>query len=345
MALSAGSRGALAVTLVLAAALALVMLADWEQPAPEAARLPQPQVIAEGAGAGLEPANSAPAIAASLALGVEVLQLDLVFTRDGVLVLHQGLALDPDTTRGPDGQWLAAPLPLHELLADELAGYDLGRLRPGSDAALAAPERQARDGTLLLRLGAAVALAERQSGGQARYLLTLQRDPTLAELEPSAAEAATLLAEALARLGLEGRVAVASLDWSFLLAFRAAAPTVPTVWMTSEQPGRDTVRRGEASPWLAGRDPAQHEGSLAALVLAEGGAAWAPDYRDLRPVDVAEARRLGLAVLAWGVAEPAALDSLLELEVAGIVTPRPDRLRAALAARGLDLPAAFAPLD
>jgi glycerophosphoryl diester phosphodiesterase len=345
LALSTGSRAALAATLLMAAVLAVVVLTrDPQEQAPEPTA-PTLDLQAHRGGRGLFPENSIPAIRGALALGVTTLELDLVFTRDEILVLHHDLRLDDQRTRGPDGQWIAAGPALYDLLADELGAYDIGRARPGGAVAERFPAQQAQDGTLIPRLAAAVALAERQSNGTMRYSLEMKRNPAEPALAPDAATAAGLLAAALAKLPIQGRVAVQSFDWAFLAAFRQAAPAAPTVWLTSEQPGFDTVQRGGASPWLAGADLAAAEGSLPALVARAGGATWSPDYRDLRPVDLQEAHRLGLKVVVWTVNEPADMASLIELGVDGIVTDYPDRLRAVMQEKGLALPPAFPPLE
>ena len=345
MALSTGSRAALAATLLMTAVLAIVVLTRGPAERAPAPVIPTLDLQAHRGGRGLFPENSIPAIQGALALGVTTLELDLVFTRDEILVLHHDLRLDDQRTRGPDGQWIAAEPALYDLLADELGAFDIGRARPGGPVAERFPTQQAQDGTLIPRLAAAVALAERQGGGSIRYSLEMKRDPTRPELAPDAATAARLLAEALARLPIAGRVAVQSFDWAFLAAFRQAAPQVPTVWLTSEQPNLDRVQRGGASPWLAGADLAGVEGSLPALIARAGGTTWSPDYRDLRPVDLEEAHRLGLTVVVWTVNEPADMASLIDLGVDGIVTDYPDRLRAVMQEKGLALPPAFAPLE
>jgi len=81
---------------------------------------------------GLMPENTLPAFQKGLALGVNTLECDMAITRDGVVVIHHDLWLNPDTTRGPDGQWLDKRGPaISELSYAELQRYDVGRLKPG----------------------------------------------------------------------------------------------------------------------------------------------------------------------------------------------------------------------
>jgi hypothetical protein len=55
-----------------------------------------------------------PGFEATLAFGVTTLEMDLVVTRDGVVVVHHDRRLDPARTRAPDGAWLAEPTPGHD---------------------------------------------------------------------------------------------------------------------------------------------------------------------------------------------------------------------------------------
>ncbi len=343
MPLSRASRASLVVTLGLAAVLGVMSVTRHGEGPPPAP--PTLDLEAHRGGRGLFPENTVPAFQGALALGVTTLEMDLVFTRDEVLVVHHDLRLDDQRTRGPDGQWIATEPALYDLLADELSGYDVGRAKPGGKVAKRFPQQAAFDGTLIPRLAAVVALAERQSGGTIRYSMEMKRSPEQPDLAPDRATAVRLLAEALGRLPIAGRVVVQSFDWEFLTAFQAAAPGVPTVYLSSEQPGFDTVRRGSRSPWLGERDPDSVEGSLPALVKQDGGAVWSPDYRDLRPVDLQEAHRLGLKVVVWTVDEPADMASLIDLGVDGIVTDYPDRLRAVMQDKGLALPPPHPPLE
>jgi glycerophosphoryl diester phosphodiesterase len=55
---------------------------------------------------------------------------------------------------------------------------------------------------------------------------------------------------------------------------------------------------------------------------------------------VREAQALGLQVLAWTVNDTANMARMIDMGVNGVVTDRPDLLRAEMQRRGLPLPAA-----
>jgi glycerophosphoryl diester phosphodiesterase len=52
-----------------------------------------------------------------------------------------------------------------------------------------------------------------------------------------------------------------------------------------------------------------------------------------------DARALGLAVVVWTVNDPADMARLIDLGVDGIISDRPDRLRALMVSRGMEVPA------
>src|SRR4030088_3807859 len=66
---------------------------------------------------GLAPENTLEAFALALSIGVTTLELDLAMTRDDVLVISHDRSLNPDHTRGPDGQFLGAEGPAIRSLA------------------------------------------------------------------------------------------------------------------------------------------------------------------------------------------------------------------------------------
>ena len=60
---------------------------------------------------GLAPENTLPAFATALQIGVTTLELDVGVTKDGVVVVSHDRALNPDHTRGPDGEFLNCRAP------------------------------------------------------------------------------------------------------------------------------------------------------------------------------------------------------------------------------------------
>ena len=102
----------------------------------------------------------------------------------------------------------------------------------------------------------------------------------------------------------------------------------------------DTIQRHQfgPSPWTAGLDVDDVEGSVPHLVAVAGCQVWSPLYRNAKPDDVAAAKKLGLKVLPWTVNERADMERLIALGVDGLITDYPDRLRALMAEKQIPLP-------
>jgi glycerophosphoryl diester phosphodiesterase len=136
------------------------------------------------------------------------------------------------------------------------------------------------------------------------------------------------------------RSTILSFDWRTLQVVQKLAPEIGTVYLSIQRPNFDNIGADKhgASPWTAGIALADHR-SVPKMVKAAGGGIWSSFHGDLDAAKIKEAQGLGLTVLAWTVNEPARMAQLMDLGVDGIVTDRPDLLRAEMQRRGLPLPA------
>ena len=287
---------------------------------------------------GLAPENTIAGFAKALAIGVHTLETDIAISRDGVLLISHDPSLNPDITRGPDGQFLAArgPVIFHTPWA-ELQRYDVGRLKPGTRYAGQYPDQQPVDGARLPALAELFALVKRAGDPKLRLALETKINPLAPDDTAAPEPFARALVAAVRDAGLATRTSILSFDWRTLQVIQREAPEIPTVYLTARQRWLDNVGRGPATPWTAGFALADH-GSVPKMIRAAGGKVWSSFHGDLDAAQVKEAQALGLQVLAWTVNEPAQIDAMLALGVDGIISDRPDRVREAMARRGLPLP-------
>jgi glycerophosphoryl diester phosphodiesterase len=290
---------------------------------------------------GLAPENTIEGFATALSIGVATLELDLGMTRDGVVVVHHDIWLNPDTTRTPDGDFLSLRGPaLRALTLAELKRYDVGRLKPGTRYAQMFPEQRAADGARIPTLAEVFELVQRVGAQHVRFNIETKLTPASgADTSDPETFAAAVAAEVRAA-GLTDRVTVQSFDWRTLSALRRIAPEIPRVCLTAERPGFDTIERGRPgpSPWTAGLAVDDVGGSTPRLVAAAGCAVWSPAFRDVTQGSLAEAKSLSLKVVPWTVNERADMERLIGMGVDGLITDYPDRLRSLLAERGIPLP-------
>jgi glycerophosphoryl diester phosphodiesterase len=271
---------------------------------------------------------------------VTTLETDLAVSRDGVLVISHDPALNPDITRGPDGQFLQSrgPVIWHTDFA-ELQRYDVGRLKPGTRYAAQYPDQKPHDGARLPRLEELFALVRKSGNSEVRLALEIKVRPDQPD-ETMAPEAfARKLVEAVRAAGLAQRTTILSFDWRALQAVQKLAPEIGTVYLSIRQRNFDNIGAGrpEGSAWTAGIQHAEH-GSVPKMIKAAGGRIWSSFHGDLDAAQVKEAQSLGLTVLAWTVNDPARMVQVMDMGVDGIVTDRPDLLRLEIQRRGLPLP-------
>jgi glycerophosphoryl diester phosphodiesterase len=258
---------------------------------------------------GHAPENTLPGFELALSMGVTTLELDVGVTRDGVVVIHHDRGLNPDITRGPDGQWLTLPGPLiKDVTFAQLQRYDVGRIKPGSDYAKRFPHQKPMDGARIPRLSD---LFKVSPSVRFNIETKISADAPHDTLPPEAFTRA-LIAE-VRKAGVAARTTIQSFDWRTLKVVEQEAPEIATAYLTGSRNAEpETVR-------------------------AAGGRIWSPDFQTLTPQTLASARRLGLKVIAWTVNERADIARMLDMKVDGIISDYPDRVREETKRRGLAL--------
>ena len=300
---------------------------------------------------GLAPENTLVSFAKGLSIGVTTLEMDAAITKDDVVVVSHDPAFNPSITRGPDGAWLAERGPLiKDLTFAETQRYDVGRIKPDSNYAKTFNEQVPVDGTRIPRLSDVFDLVKRSGNTKVQFDIETKVFP-LAPGDTLAPDvfARRLVAE-IRKAGMAERTMIQSFDWRTLQVIRKEAPEIRTVYLTAQRPFLDNIcsGTGAAKPNIAPADcppsawTAQFQlkdhGSVPKMVKAAGGTVWSPYFGDLDEAKRKEARELGLLVVPWTVNDPAQIAKVLDLDVDGIISDRPDRVREEMKKRGMPLP-------
>lgn len=272
-------------------------------------------IIGHRGARGLFPENTLEGFAATLALGIDTLELDVVLTVDGVVVVTHDPALNPNLTRDANGAWLETPTPLiRSLRAADLSAYDVGRLRPATAYSALYPDQSPRDGARIPILEEVLRLNR-----SAQFVIELKTFPGDPERTAGGAEVAEAVLAVADAAHATPRVTVEGFDWRGPRHLRRVRPDVRLAWLTRAETVRDAVT------WWDGPVPADFGGSVPRAVAAEGGPVWAPDHHDLTDALVDEAHALDLQVIPWTVNDPTDMRRLIGWGVDGLVTDRPDR--------------------
>lgn len=292
---------------------------------------------------GLAPENTIAAFALALGLGVDVLELDTGVSRDGQVVVSHDPYLNPEITRGPDGQWLPDKgVVIRELDYATLKRFELGRIKPGTRYAQTFADQVPKDGERLPLLADVFALAAKAGNARVGFNIETKIDPRQPTLTLAPEPFADAVIAEIRKYGMQARSTLQSFDWRTLRHAQKTAPEIATVYLSAQQSWLDNIEVGKpgASPWTAGFDVDDVGGSVPKLVAKAGGKIWSPYFGDLAPAALADAKALGVKVVVWTVNRPEDMAALIDRGVDGIITDRPDLLRKVMTEKGKSLPAA-----
>ena len=278
---------ALLIIIVIVAAV-LVAVALLTPPAPEFAffESDRPMVIAHQGGEGLRPSNTLIAFENAVALGVDVLEMDVHSTNDGVLVLIH----DDTVDRTTDGTGR-----VNDFTLAELQQLDAGEYWTADDGATTPYRGQ---GVRIPTLDEVLTAFP-----QMKFNIEIK------QIEPSIASS---LCEALRAHDLTDRALIASFHPTAMNEFRAACPEVATSMVEDEiRPFfiLNTIFLGALyNPPGAAFQVPEYSGSLHVLT----------------PRFVRGAQANNVAVHPWTIDDPADMARFLDMGVDGIITDRPD---------------------
>lgn len=257
-------------------------------------------VVAHQGGELLWPSNTMVAFRGAADLGVDVLDMDMHRTADGHLVIIHDQTVDR-TSEGTGA--------IGDLTLAELQELDFGYSFTTDDGATY-PFRGA--GADQVGIVTVDHLFETFSDTDIRIGI---------EIKQTGPEAADELCDAVETAGLRDRVLVSSFAQPNMDAFRQACPQVATSATESEVRTFYILHRLGLSGL---RKP-----SFDALQIPQRSAGFDLTTKAM----VASADRWGIPVIPWTIDEAADMDRLLDLEVAGINTNRPDLLLERLSVR------------
>ena len=330
------------------------------------------EVYSHRGGRSYNPENTMPAYRATLRLGTDWADMDVVLTKDGEVLISHDPVLNPDLARDGEGKFLASsrealkarPQSEQEaytrryaaknLTLAELRRFDVGRLNPNSSYAKFFPDQLPLDGTPMPTLREVVRWVNRTTGGKVGFQIEMKTDPAHPEYTADPKAFAAALYPILKEEGILDRAEIQAFDFRCLQELQKLDPRVRGAYLTSrenEPGGPDSFFDADAKKatlWTAGKSVKDFGGSIPRMVKGLGGFAWEPEDAELTQASLDEAHKLGLKVVVWTWPEklgmtfnPALIDRLIGWGVDGIITDDPGRLMSMLASRGLRLPARY----
>jgi glycerophosphoryl diester phosphodiesterase len=292
---------------------------------------------------GLLPENTLPAFEKAIELGVSTLELDVGVTKDGVVVISHDRALNPEITRDATGAYLTAPVLVNRLTLAEIKTYDVGRINPESAYAKRFPDQQAIDGTRMPALSTLFKRVDALGAKKLRFNIETKISPEKHNDTVSAAVFARKLLDIVRVHGMTSRVTIQSFDWRTLQIIqelqKGHTKQVLTSCLSSQQSWGDNITpKSDKAPVWTGSVRAADHADVPSMVKAAGCNIWSPYFADISPALVAKAHQLKLKVVPWTTNSEAEMRAVLDGGVDGLISDYPDRARAVLKERGIQLP-------
>lgn len=287
-------------SVIVAVTIAVGVIAVTARPAPDhpyfAAGNPRIHVVAHRGGMGLRPENTLAAFTHAVALGADVLEMDVQPTADGAIVCIHDATVDRTT----DGRGRVDSFTLEELRKLDAGHHwsgDGGKSFPFRGKGIRVPTLE----EVFARFPQTRMIVEMKHGGAAL---------------------ARPLCERIRRSRVTEKVLVASMNVDAVTSFRAACPEVLTAMSATEaRIFHGALFAGLESfyspPVMALLIPDRLRGQMLAT-----------------PALVEAARRRNLRVQVWTVNDEERMRELARIGVAGIMTDRPDQLLEVLGRAG-----------
>jgi len=255
------------------------------------------------------PENSLPAFRYAIELGVDVIELDVVVTRDDVLVVMHDLELKPEICSRRGGGRVPTGFVVREHSREELRAFDCGRKRNPRF-----PQQKTVPGTTIPTLDEVfdlLASSKARAAASVRFNIEAKRVPGLSGHTPPPDRFAALVVEKLRQRGMVQRSVLQSFDHQVLVAAKRLEPGLRTAALVD------------------GSRP-----DLVAVARAAGVEVVSPNHLWIDAEDVAALHAAGVSVVPWTVNDEAAWARMLELGVDGIITDDPAALILFLKRRG-----------
>jgi glycerophosphoryl diester phosphodiesterase len=311
--------------------IALFILSVSSAPAAEI------MIVGHRGAAGLMPENTLSGFRKAIEIGVDAIELDVHLTADNVMVVTHDYRLNSALTRDPQGRWIKKRPLIKDLTLAQVQAYDVGRLKDTSKYARKYPIRRDIDGEYIPTLREVIKLLKK-ANEKTVLIIEIKTSPVKSRISNSPKLVAGAVTKILNEEGFADRARVISFDWRSLGYIREIMPGVLTGHLTSASNRFDTIQKNKpgASPWLAGIDIDDYD-SIPQAIKAVGGQCWVSNHahanvngRGMTSMLVQQANDLGLDVYVWTLNREPDMHRMIEGNVDGIITDRPDLLKSIL---------------
>ncbi len=288
------------------------------------------RIVGHRGARGLFPENSIFGFENILKIGVNLLELDVVFSKDKTPIITHNSTISPITSRDVDGGFVKEIIKVSSLTVEQIKNYEIGKLDLDSDYGKRFPEQAQLDGIYMPTLQELFDKMQQQPAFEnVRLMVEIKSDPSFSSQDRK--NIASLITKQIKNTNLANRVLLHSFDWSLLCECKKKDPEILTSFLTKK--GYQYESKNNESSEVYARDSGEKFNAFSKNIRELGGSFWSPYYRDITIDRLLSAHENNLIVVAWTVNEPDDIDLMIELGVDAIITDYPPRVMSALRAK------------
>lgn len=284
---------------------------------------------------GIMPENTLEGFQFAIDSGLNILECDVLQTKDGIPVVTHNLNLSSATTRDAQGNWVSEDTPpLTDLTLAELSTYDVGSVNTTSEYGKKYPDQSILSNIRIPSLDDLLHLIHKAKNDNIVLLLELKSysgDADKASINDYIIQ--NVLAD-LRKYDLKSKTILHSFDWNILDRCGELAPDMPLSYIT--QISSEANQSGEDHSASFSYDSSTPSQSIPRTIHEKGGSIWSPYFKDLTKELVEEAQEIGLIVFPWTINDAQDMHHMIQLGVDGMITDYPGRAQHVLQANNLN---------
>ena len=287
------------------------------------------RIVGHRGARGLLPENSMVGFENILKIGVTLIELDVVFSKDKTPIITHNLTINPSTSRDVDGEFVNENIKVSSLTVEQIKNYEIGRLDLDSDYGKRFPEQEQLDGIYMPTLQELFEKMQQPEFEQMRLMVEIKSEPNYSSQDRE--NIASLVIKQIREANLSNKVLLHSFDWLLLSEFKKKDPKITTSFLTKKGYQNESENYYPSQVFM--QDAAGYSNSVPEKISALGGSVWCPYFKDITRDRLLSARENNLIVVVWTLNERDDIEAMIDLGVDAIVTDYPPRVMSALIAR------------
>ena len=287
------------------------------------------RIVGHRGARGLFPENSMVGFENILKMGVTLIELDVVFSKDKTPIITHDHTINPSTSRDVDGEFVNENIKVSSLTVEQIKNYEIGRLDLDSDYGKRFPEQAQLDGIYMPTLQELFEKMQQPEFEQMRLMVEIKSEPNYSSQDRE--NIASLVIKQIREANLSNKVLLHSFDWLLLSEFKKKDPKITTSFLTKKGYQNESENYYPSQVFM--QDAAGYSNSVPEKISALGGSVWCPYFKDITRDRLLSARENNLIVVVWTLNERDDIEAMIELGVDAIVTDYPPRVMSALIAR------------